>query len=231
MKDSTATPPMPMSTAAKISLGAVVTIGVAAAFYHTSTRAILYPGAASTLGDEKRKRRLSSSTKETVQSPANKESKDVEKEKEDPDKEDDSQWNNFSERLAALKESIAAAAPSMPSVSFPSPPSLPSLPSWSIGLPEWITILQDELDMKPGSLSKEIYDEMGDPAVNPEVEWDASVRVGAGLCEEERVYLQKRRDHTRRALAKFLNIPLSEIHEDDVPVIATTGSGGGLRAM
>lgn len=222
---------MTLSTAAKVSLAAVVTVGVAAALYHTSTRATIYPGVASTLADEKRQRRLSSSsTKKTVQSPANKESEAVEKRKEDPDKEDDSQWNSFTERLASLKDSVAAAVPSIPSVSLPSIEA-PSLPNWSIGLPEWITILQKELDMQPGSLSKEIYDEMRNPRVNPEVEWDASVRVGAGLCKEEREFLRKRREHTRRALAKFLDIPLSEVHEDDVPVIATTGSGGGLRAM
>lgn len=231
VKDSTATPPMTLSTAAKISLGAAVTVGVAAALYHTSTRATIYPSVASTLADQKRERRLSTnSMNEAVLSPANKESEHVKKEKEDPDKEDDSQWNSFTERLASLKDSVVSAVPSIPSVPLPSIEA-PSLPNWSIGMPEWITILQKELDMQPGSLSREIYDEMRDPRVNPEVQWDASVRVGTDLCDEEKQFLQKRRDHTRRALAKFLDIPLSEVHEDDVPVIATTGSGGGLRAM
>lgn len=224
----------PINTTAMLSMGAVVTVGVAAALYHTSMRQTIHPGVASTLAEKERQRRLSASstdgTGKPFQSPANRESHKVEKEKPDPNKEDDSQWNSFTERLANFKDSIAAAVPPMPSVSLPSIEA-PSLPKWSIGLPEWITTLQKELDMEPGSLSREIYNEMRDPRVNPEVQWDAKVRIGADLCEDEKKFLRKRREYTRRALAEFLNIPLSEVHEDDVPVIATTSSGGGLRAM
>lgn len=44
-------------------------------------------------------------------------------------------------------------------------------------------------------------------------------------------FLEKRRKHTAKGLAKYLNVPEYEVHPDDVPVIAACGSGGGLRAL
>jgi phospholipase A2 len=105
------------------------------------------------------------------------------------------------------------------------------LPDWSIGLPEWISRLQAELNMEPGSVADAIWTEARDPAINPEVAWDSKVRISPDLCNDEKAYLKKRKNHTRRALASYLDIPEEEVHEDDVPVIAATGSGGGLRAM
>lgn len=43
--------------------------------------------------------------------------------------------------------------------------------------------------------------------------------------------MDKRRKHTTKALAQYLSVPESDIHPDDVPVIAMCGSGGGLRAL
>lgn len=83
----------------------------------------------------------------------------------------------------------------------------------------------------PGSLAEEIWREANDPEVNPEIIWDANVRVSDDLCSDEKAFLAKRKDETRRALAKFLGIKESEIHSDDVPIIAMCGSGGGLRAL
>ena len=50
------------------------------------------------------------------------------------------------------------------------------------------------------------------------------------LCDDEKRFLQKRIHHTKRALARYLDIPEEEIHPDDVPTLAMCGSGGGLRA-
>lgn len=137
----------------------------------------------------------------------------------------DTQWLTFSDKLLAAKESIL-------SIDWPKLTNLTSVfPDWATGLPEWITKLQRELNMEPGSLADEVWSEARDPKVNPEVEKDARVRLGKDLCDDEQRYLASRKGFTKRGLAQYLNIPEPEIHDDDVPIIATTGSGGGLRAM
>ena len=98
-------------------------------------------------------------------------------------------------------------------------------------LPGLVTKLQNELSMAPGTLAEEIWYEANDPEVNPEIIWDASVRVSKELCAEEKKFLTKRSRFTKRALARYLDIPEDKIHPDDVPIIAMCGSGGGLRAL
>ncbi|PNS16987.1 Lysophospholipase 2 [Sphaceloma murrayae] len=105
------------------------------------------------------------------------------------------------------------------------------LPDWFKVLPGFIRKLQSELSMAPGSLAEEIWREAHDPEVNPEIVWDANVRISRELCTDEQRFLQRRKHHVREALAKYLHVPLEEIHPDDVPTIAICGSGGGLRAM
>ena len=85
--------------------------------------------------------------------------------------------------------------------------------------------------MAPGSLAEEIWCEANDPEINPEILWDASVRVSDDICKEEKAFLARRKQHTAKALAAYLGIRESEIHPDDIPVIAMCGSGGGLRAL
>jgi phospholipase A2 len=98
-------------------------------------------------------------------------------------------------------------------------------------LPGFMKKLQSEMSMAPGSLADEIWQEANDPEINPEITWDCSVRVSNELCDEEKMFLRKRKKHTIRALARYLDIPEGKIHEDDVPTIAICGSGGGLRAL
>ncbi|TKX24119.1 phospholipase-like protein 1 [Elsinoe australis] len=105
------------------------------------------------------------------------------------------------------------------------------LPDWFKILPGYIRKLQAEMSMAPGSLAEEIWREANDVEINPEIMWDANVRISRELCNEEQAFLQKRKLHVRKALAKYLGIPEEEIHPDDVPTIAICGSGGGLRAM
>lgn len=105
------------------------------------------------------------------------------------------------------------------------------IPKWAKILPGFIVKLQNELSMSPGSLAEEIWHEANDPECNPEIIWDARVRISEDLCDEEQDFLQKRKLHTIGAFAKYLDIPEGEIHPDDVPIIAMCGSGGGLRAL
>lgn len=105
------------------------------------------------------------------------------------------------------------------------------VPDWAKMLPGFVRKLQRELSMAPGSLAEEIWYEANDPETNPEIIWDASVRVSNELCAEEKRFLENRGQFTKRALARYLDIPEDKINPEDVPVIAMCGSGGGLRAL
>ncbi|KAL8829223.1 MAG: hypothetical protein Q9170_006267 [Blastenia crenularia] len=105
------------------------------------------------------------------------------------------------------------------------------LPDWATDLPSYFSKLQRELEMAPGSLAEEIWDEAQDPMLNPEITRVAKVRISNDLCVEEKIFQQRRKRHTTRAVAKYLGIPKDEIDPDDVPTIAMCGSGGGLRAL
>ena len=105
------------------------------------------------------------------------------------------------------------------------------LPEWTKFIPVYVKKLQRELDMAPGSLADEIWRDAHDPSINPEIQYSAKVRVSEHLCDDERTFLSRRRKVTAVALAKYLGLDESQVHPDDVPVIALSGSGGGLRAL
>lgn len=105
------------------------------------------------------------------------------------------------------------------------------LPDWSKFIPGYVRKLQRELDMAPGSLANEIWAEAHDPSIHPEVQYSAKVRVSEHLCDDEKTFLSRRRKFTAAALARYLGLDESEVDPDDVPVIAISGSGGGLRAL
>ncbi|KAL8853870.1 MAG: hypothetical protein Q9221_001341 [Calogaya cf. arnoldii] len=105
------------------------------------------------------------------------------------------------------------------------------LPSWASALPGYFAKLQRELEMARGSLAEEIWQEAQDPLLNPEIARIAQVRISRELCIEEKLFQQRRKAHTTRALAKYLGIPEEDVQPEDVPTIAMCGSGGGLRAL
>ena len=105
------------------------------------------------------------------------------------------------------------------------------LPGWMKAIPMYIDKLRNELSGAPWSLSWEIWEDAHDPEKHPEILWDARVRISRDLCEEEQRFRRDRRERTAKALAKYLDVAESEVHPDDVPVIALCGSGGGLRAL
>ncbi|KAK2745715.1 hypothetical protein FQN57_003612 [Myotisia sp. PD_48] len=104
-------------------------------------------------------------------------------------------------------------------------------PDWSAILPGTIQNLQRELSMAPGSLADDVWKEACDPTLNPEIATEATVRIGEGLCPEEQEFRHRRSYFTARSLALYLDLPIDDVHPDDVPVIALCGSGGGLRAL
>lgn len=105
------------------------------------------------------------------------------------------------------------------------------IPDWTKYLPDTVQKLQRELSMSPGSLADEIWRESKDADIHPEILREARVRVGDTLCPEELEFRKKRQQHAVKALAAYLDIPESDIHPEDVPIIAMCGSGGGLRAL
>ncbi|KAK0718328.1 acyl transferase/acyl hydrolase/lysophospholipase [Lasiosphaeria miniovina] len=105
------------------------------------------------------------------------------------------------------------------------------LPEWSKSIPAYVRKLQRELNMAPGSLAQEIWQEASDPSIHPEVQYAAKVRVSEHLCDDEKTFLERRRKVIAPALARYLGVQEDNIHPDDVPVIAMCGSGGGLRAL
>ncbi|ORY86835.1 acyl transferase/acyl hydrolase/lysophospholipase [Protomyces lactucae-debilis] len=104
------------------------------------------------------------------------------------------------------------------------------LPRYALLIPEVGQKVVAAFSFDEGSLGKEVIEEAHDLKRNPEMALTAEVRIGDGLCDEELAFLKKRRQFTRKALAKYIHVPESEIDERDIPVIGVAGSGGGLRA-
>ncbi|KAI4118940.1 MAG: hypothetical protein LQ345_001077 [Seirophora villosa] len=144
----------------------------------------------------------------------------------DPDP-DAGAWASFSERVANARAALAAITWSRVGDDIVNL----LLPDWVMDLPAYFTKLQRELEMAPGSLADEIWQEAQDPFLNPEIARRAQVRIGNDLCDEEKMFQHRRKRHTARALAKYLGIPEDQVDPSDVPTIAICGSGGGLRAM
>lgn len=105
------------------------------------------------------------------------------------------------------------------------------VPQWFQVLPGYVAKLQREMEMAPGSLGDEIWQEAQDPDINPEITSLARVRIGKGLCADEKEFVKRRKRYTAEAFAKYLDIPENDVDPRDVPTIAMCGSGGGLRAL
>lgn len=136
-------------------------------------------------------------------------------------------WPLSMDRLSAIGASITSVEWS----SVPNTIKDMIIPEWFRTLPYYVTKLQEEFSTKPDSLAEEIRQDARDTLLNPEIAWDASVRVSNDLCDEEKIFLQRRKKHARIALARYLGLPEYEINIEDVPTIAMCGSGGGLRAL
>ena len=143
------------------------------------------------------------------------------------DSDDDAAWASFSNHFATARASIS----SIPWSSLGDRIADAILPDWAQALPDYIQKLQLEVSAKQGSLANEIWEEALDSDVNPEIAQEASVRFSKEICNEEKDFRLRRRRQTTKALARYLNIPDSEIDPEDVPTIAMCGSGGGLRAL
>ncbi|TAQ89963.1 hypothetical protein B7494_g1699 [Chlorociboria aeruginascens] len=143
-----------------------------------------------------------------------------------PEITDDSAWRSFSTQFDAFS--------TITGIQWSKVPAKVGdwiMPEWAKMIPGYVNILQRELSMAPGSLADEIWEEANDPSINPEITKSASVRISTDLCCEEKGFRDRRKRVITKALARYLDIPEEEIHQDDVPCIAMVGSGGGLRAL
>ncbi|XP_060031031.1 cytosolic phospholipase A2 beta isoform X2 [Erinaceus europaeus] len=59
---------------------------------------------------------------------------------------------------------------------------------------------------------------------------ELAVRLGCGLCTKEQIFLSRRKQVVARALKQALQLD-EDLQEDEVPVVAITATGGGVRAM
>ena len=144
-----------------------------------------------------------------------------------PGDDDSPAWKTFSERFELAQEGINA-------IHWPKLTDKLTdfvLPKWVNALPRYVAKLQAQLDIGEDTLAADIWDESLDLVINPEITRPASVRLGNQLCPEEQRFLSIRRQRIKPALAKYLDIPEDDVHDDDVPILAMCGSGGGLRAL
>ena len=141
--------------------------------------------------------------------------------------EDSAAWATFSSRFATMRDSVTSFHWS----GLADKIADQILPGWAQLLPEYVAKLQREMEMAPGSLAEEIWQDAQDPDLHPNIKWDATVRISRDLCPDEKAFISRRKEYTRRALARYLEIPQAEVYPQDVPTIAMCGSGGGLRAL
>jgi cytosolic phospholipase A2 len=174
-------------------------------------------------GIEEKEEEIEKDSERQVGTPANPTASEIE----NAYAENNSTWVLFSDKLSAVGASIGSIEWS----ALPDTIVDNILPEWSRTLPGYVSKLQREMSMTPGSLAEEIWDEARDPTKTPEIAWEAKVRVSRDLPPEEKKFLEMRKMVTRGALARYLDIAEAEIHPDDVPTIAMCGSGGGLRAL
>lgn len=141
--------------------------------------------------------------------------------------EDSAAWATFSSRFATVRDSITSFHWS----GLADKLADQILPAWAQILPDYVAKLQREIEMAPGSLAEEIWQEAQDPDLHPNIKWNATVRVSRNLSPDELAFISRRKEYTRGALARYLEIPEAEVSPQDVPTIAMCGSGGGLRAL
>ncbi|GAA5853889.1 hypothetical protein JCM8547_007486 [Rhodosporidiobolus lusitaniae] len=132
------------------------------------------------------------------------------------------------------KSSLLSKLPSVSLPSIPLPDVSSTLSSWRsslTSLTSTLSALQSELSLGPDSTYGRIIAEGKDPAVHPELQFDASVRLGTEIGLSERAYLRNRREGMREAFARLMEVPVEEVDVRDLPVVAIAASGGGYRAM
>ncbi|TPX62538.1 hypothetical protein PhCBS80983_g00278 [Powellomyces hirtus] len=93
----------------------------------------------------------------------------------------------------------------------------------------WTDAIQSSVDsLTKGTLIAQLQRDMDDIKQNPEIEWEAEVRIGADLCDEEYELLESRQSKAAKAISEFIG---EKVDVRDLPIIGVAASGGGCRAM
>ncbi|KAI9203417.1 acyl transferase/acyl hydrolase/lysophospholipase [Polychytrium aggregatum] len=99
-------------------------------------------------------------------------------------------------------------------------------------------IVPDSIEHTVGSwveyerIHQEVQAEIdGKHPAHPELLKSATVSHENSIPEEEQEFRRERKAFMKDAFARFIGVSPEEVHVDDIPVIAVTGSGGGFKAM
>ncbi|KPI44265.1 Cytosolic phospholipase A2 epsilon [Cyphellophora attinorum] len=76
-----------------------------------------------------------------------------------------------------------------------------------------------------------VTQDIQNPEKYPEISKVAHVRTGLELCIEERNWLSARKQRVKQAFCCYMSLNETQVHIDDVPIVAFGGSGGGYRAL
>lgn len=69
------------------------------------------------------------------------------------------------------------------------------------------------------------------PSLFPEIQQVAEVGRGSDLAPQVLAFLAERKLHVRNNFAKYLGLDSSDVHPDDITIVAFGGSDGAFRAM
>lgn len=67
------------------------------------------------------------------------------------------------------------------------------------------------------ALETGVKKDIRDSKLFPEIERVAEVRCVLELCPEEMTFLEKRKHRVRDAFVKYIDVPVEDVHPDDVP--------------
>ncbi|RKO86594.1 acyl transferase/acyl hydrolase/lysophospholipase, partial [Blyttiomyces helicus] len=146
--------------------------------------------------------------------------------------------------LELLSEQLGTLAFDDPSPPVKTPPATPPAPSHGLldsvasGARKLVERALDSTNHSAAATLKEfvtlpdaIRANMADVKANPELERDAVVSRNNAIPAEELAFQASRKAFCRESFAKFIGVPVDDVHVDDIPVIAIGGSGGGMKAM
>ncbi|KAI9205057.1 acyl transferase/acyl hydrolase/lysophospholipase [Polychytrium aggregatum] len=80
-------------------------------------------------------------------------------------------------------------------------------------------------------LHETIASESQDASQSPHTTTEAVVRTDNAIGEDELVFQQSRLRAIKDSFCRYLDIPVSEVELEDIPVIAASVSGGGFRSV
>ncbi|KAK4705665.1 cytosolic phospholipase A2, partial [Phenoliferia sp. Uapishka_3] len=94
-----------------------------------------------------------------------------------------------------------------------------------------IASFQDEISLGPSSTYSRVVASRNNADLHPEIQWDATVRLGTELGIAESAFIRTRKRAMVGAFARLMEVEEREVDPRDIPIVSVAGSGGGYRAM